>query len=106
MSRWSWHHGSRGRPPQGNRGFNFPETGHTVALDFAQFWLDNGGQHLFGLPISRQSTLRTASASSGSSAPRFERWPGQRVKSCCPLLADEYLEVTGTIAGHSAEFQP
>ena len=33
-----------GAAAAGQPGVRFPETGHTVALDFAQFWLDNGGQ--------------------------------------------------------------
>ena len=43
---------------------------------------------------SHRNTFRMALASSGSRRARFERWPGQP-GVVLPLLADEYLAVTG-----------
>ena len=82
-----------GAAAAGQPGVHFPETGHTVALDFAQFWLDNGGQNLFGLPIAPEYVQDGVGIQWFERA-RFERWPGQ-AGIVLPLLADEYLAVTG-----------
>ena len=82
-----------GAAAAGQPGVHFPETGHTVALDFAQFWLDNGGQNLFGLPITSEY-IEDGVGIQWFERARFERWPGQP-GIVLPLLADEYLAVTG-----------
>ena len=78
----------------GQPGVHFPETGQTVALDFAQFWLDSGGQTLFGLPITPEYDENGIGVQWFERA-RLERWPGHP-GVVLPLLADEYLAVTGT----------
>ena len=82
-----------GAAAAGQPGVHFPETGHTVALDFAQFWLDNGGQNPFGLPITPEYAEDGVGIQWFERA-RFERLPG-RSDVVLPLLADEYLAVTG-----------
>ena len=81
-------------------GVYFPETGQTVALDFAQFWLDSGGENLFGLPITSEYEENGIRMQWFERA-RFERWPDQR-GVVLPLLGDEYLASTG----RSATIQP
>lgn len=82
-----------GAAAAGQPGVRFPETGHTVALDFAQFWLDNGGQAPFGLPITPEY-LEDGVGIQWFERARFERWPGQR-GVVLPPLAEEYLAATG-----------
>ncbi len=82
-----------GAAAAGQPGVHFPETGQTVALDFAQFWLDSGGQNLFGLPITPEYDEDGVGIQWFERA-RFERWPG-RSGIMLPLLADEYLAMTG-----------
>ncbi|MAG36692.1 MAG: hypothetical protein CL878_10695 [Dehalococcoidia bacterium] len=81
-------------------GVYFPETGQTVALDFAQFWLDSGGQRLFGLPITPEYDEEGIGVQWFERA-RFERWPDQP-DIVLPLLADEYL----VAIGDSSAIQP
>ena len=83
-----------GAATAGQPGVHFPETGQTVALDFAQFWLDSGGQALFGLPITPEYDHDGVRMQWFERA-RFEQWPNQR-GVVLPLLADEYLAATGT----------
>ena len=68
----------------GQPGIHFPETGQTVALDFAQFWLDSGGKPC-SVCRSHRSTMRTASAFSGSSG-RDSSGGRATLVSCCPCL--------------------
>ncbi len=32
----------------------FPETGHSLSFGFKQHWIENGGRHTFGLPITEE----------------------------------------------------
>jgi hypothetical protein len=39
-------------PPEHSDKRYFPETGHTAAFAFLDFWQDNGGEQVFGYPIT------------------------------------------------------
>ncbi len=41
-------------PLTGRYAVHFPETGHNVAPDFANFWARNGGLEIFGYPLSEE----------------------------------------------------
>lgn len=79
---------------QNQPGVYFPETRQTVALDFAQFWLDTAGQTVFGMPITAEYEENGIRVQWFERA-RFEGWPDQP-GVVLPLIADEYFALTGT----------
>lgn len=70
----------------------FPETGHSLALGFKEFWEKNGGLNIFGYPISEEFT------ENGRTVQYFERARFEYN----PNAADEDSRITLGLLGREA----
>lgn len=92
--------GVEGQPVAGADTLYFPETRHTVAFAFKEFWERNGGLLIFGYPITEQLVEGGRIVQYFQRA-RFEWHPENpdRYRVQLGLLGDEYLTANGGTAG-------
>ena len=85
------------RFPNRPTGSTFPETGHTIAFGFKEYWAANGGLATFGYPISEEFTENGRTVQYFERA-RFEFNPNSDnpdYKVTLGLLGQEALERMG-----------